>query len=119
MSNDTVNTDAPRDSETDSVVRIKSGQGSGERLPLFYIDDELFTIPKRPRPNIGLKYLKTLRTSGNAEMATAVLLNSMLGDGAYDALSDCDELEVPQLEEIVTIAKNTALGGLEQPTKNS
>jgi hypothetical protein len=58
-----------------------------QRVPLFYIDEEAYTVPRFPAPTIGLRYLKLAHEEGSDE-ANYWLLTSMLGDEGYEALMD-------------------------------
>jgi hypothetical protein len=60
------------------------------RIPLFYIDDVAYTVPKKPNPAIALKYLEKAHEEGSDE-ATYYLLTTMLGEEGYRALLDYAE----------------------------
>ena len=61
-----------------------------KRIPLFYIDDVAYTVPKDPSPSIGLKYLQIAHEeSGDA--ATYYLMTTMLGEEGFQALIDYAE----------------------------
>jgi hypothetical protein len=58
-----------------------------KRIPLFYIDEKVYTVPQFPAPTIGLKYLKLAHEEGSDE-ANYWLLSSMLGEEGYEALME-------------------------------
>jgi hypothetical protein len=87
-----------------------------ERVPLFYIGDDEYTIPKRIRRGVGLKYLRHAAEIGH-ELASVPLLIDVLGEDAYKALEDSRELEAEQLNEIVDIIVRQSLGKQEEEGK--
>lgn len=85
-----------------------------ERVPLFYIGDTEYTIPKEIPKGVALQYLRHAAERGH-ELATAPLLVRVLGEDAYEALEQSKGLTDEQLEKIVEIIVNLALG--KQETK--
>ena len=79
----------PSDEDDVDVLRFSSeakpDKRRDQRIPLFYIDDDPFTVPRFPDPAVGLKFLKILHEDGDGE-ANYYLLTSMLGQEGYDAL---------------------------------
>ncbi len=84
-----------------------------ERVPLFYIGDDEYTIPKHIPRGVALQYLRHASTVGH-EVATAPLLIRVLGEDAYMALEESKALEEEQLERIVDIIVAQALGKQEK-----
>ena len=80
-----------------------------ERVPLFYIGDTEYTIPKHIPRGVALQYLRQAGERGH-ELATAPLLIRVLGEDAYEALEQSKALEDEQLEAIVDIIVGQALG---------
>lgn len=80
-----------------------------ERVPLFYIGDDEYTIPKHIPRGVALQYLRHASEVGH-ELATAPLLIRVLGEDAYTALEQSKALEEDQLENIVNIIIRLALG---------
>ncbi len=102
-----------------SAVRLATtGAHLSERVPLFYIDDQVYTIAAKPRPNVALRYMYTLKTRGE-QIATAQLLEDLLGHDAYLALMDHDDLEQEQLTAIMQIAQKLTMGALEAATSGN
>ncbi|MET8826103.1 hypothetical protein ABZX40_13605 [Streptomyces sp. NPDC004610] len=80
-----------------------------ERVPLFYIGDTEYTIPKNIPKGVALQYLRQAGERGH-ELATAPLLIRVLGEDAYEALEQSKGLTDEQLESIVDIIVGQALG---------
>jgi hypothetical protein len=68
----------------------KADKKADQRVPLFYMDDEVYTVPRFPHPAVGLRYLKILHEEGDGE-AQYYLLTEMLGEDGYEALMDFSE----------------------------
>lgn len=85
-----------------------------ETVELFSIDGVSYHIPTKPRVNVALKYLKMARDEGT-DAAAAFLLEKLLGEEAYNALMDFDDLTDEALGQIVEAAQKVTLGGLEAP----
>jgi hypothetical protein len=80
-----------------------------ERVPLFYIGDDEYTIPKTIPKGVALQYLRQASEVGH-DLATAPLLIRVLGEDAYAALEESRGLSEEQLEKIVNIIVELALG---------
>jgi hypothetical protein len=80
-----------------------------ERVPLFYIGDDEYTIPKSIAPGVALKYMREAREHGR-DLATAPLLTAVLGEDAYRALEDSKALDDDQMEWIVNKVLDLAVG---------
>lgn len=87
-----------------------------ERVPLFYIGDDEYTIPKHIPKGVALQYLRQAAEIGH-ELATAPLLIRVLGEAAYTALEESETLDDDQLERIVDIIIKQALGEQEKEGK--
>lgn len=87
-----------------------------ERVPLFYIGDTEYTIPKEIPKGVALQYLRHAAEVGH-ELATAPLLIRVLGEDAYTALEQSKGLKDDQLERIVDIIIRLALGKQEKEGK--
>jgi hypothetical protein len=108
---------APDPDDPDFIRLVPSDDEA--RVPLFSIGDREFTILARPRPNIGLKYLRISRKpvskGGGEQAATDYLLTALLGEEGYEALTDFDELTSEQFAKVLAIASKVAFGALEVP----
>ncbi|MYS15166.1 hypothetical protein [Streptomyces sp. SID4982] len=87
-----------------------------ERVPLFYIGDTEYTIPKKIPKGVALQYLRKAAEVGH-ELATAPLLVRVLGEEAYTALEESEALDDEQLDSIVNIIVKQALGSQEKEGK--
>lgn len=88
-----------------------------EQVELFSIDGKSYTIPKKPRMNVALKTMKMIRTEGE-DAAAAYMLEAVIGEEAYDALTDYDDLDPETFRQIIAIAQKVVFGGLEGPKAN-
>lgn len=84
-----------------------------ERVPLFYLGDVEYTIPREIPPGAALQYLRQARESGH-ELATPPLLIRVLGEDAYMALEQSKAVREDQLERIVKLIVDLALGQKEK-----
>jgi hypothetical protein len=74
---------------------------------------EEYTIPKRHRPNIGLRFLWEMKTLGDG-VATANLLEAALGTEGFLALVGHDDLTVEQNERIQRMILSYTMGDVEK-----
>jgi hypothetical protein len=79
-----------------------------ERVPLFYIGDDEYTIPKTIPPGVALQFLREAREHGR-DIATAPLLTRVLGEDAYEALEQSKALTEDQMGWIVDKVLDLAL----------
>ena len=84
-----------------------------ERVPLFYIGDTEYTIPKEIPPGAALQFMREAREHGR-ELAAAPLLIRVLGEDAYMALEQSRALTEEQMEWIVNKVLDLALGRQEK-----
>jgi hypothetical protein len=84
-----------------------------ERIPLFFIGDTKYTIPKNIPPGVALEYLRRAGELGQ-EMATPPLLIRVLGEDAYLALEQSKAVTEEQLEQIVQLIIDLAMGRKEK-----
>lgn len=80
-----------------------------ERVPLFYIGDTPYSIPKVIPPGVALQFMREAREHGR-DLATAPLLTRVLGEEAYEALEQSRALTGDQLEWIVEKVLDLGLG---------
>jgi hypothetical protein len=98
------------------VLRLpkKREHVEGKRVPLFYIDDQAYTVPAKPHPTLGLRYLHILKTEGQGQ-ATYFLMNEMLGKEGYVALMEYDELTEEEYDQVLDKATKMIMGPKERP----
>ena len=80
-----------------------------ERVPLFYVGDVEYTIPKDIPSGVALQYLRLAGERGE-QFAAPILLTRVLGDEAYEALETSRALTDEQLQQIIDIVINLSLG---------
>jgi hypothetical protein len=103
------------------MISIKStGQEKdawkGDREPLFTIDDQEYTVPKKVPANVGLRAVDTVARLGEAD-GTRWLMVLMLGEDGWKALMDCDGLEPADLQAIQEVLRAKVFGDLEAEGK--
>jgi hypothetical protein len=105
-----------------SAVQLTSAPKSEgavvEMIDLFSIDGVMYQMPAKPRVNIALQYLNDARTVG-PEAAQMMLLEKMLGEKGYKALSEYDDLTADNLTEIMAVVQKHTMGALENAGGNS
>ena len=80
-----------------------------ERVPLFYIGDTEYSIPRDIPPGVALQYLRTAGEVGE-QFAAPTLLTRVLGEEAYEALESSRALKDDQLQRIIQIVIDLSLG---------
>lgn len=108
---------APEVAEDFVPVRLASkSTAPADRIVLFYVDEEEYSIPKRVGRNHGLRYLRTMRRQGEA-IAAQELLEILIGEDGYEALMECEDLTDEDLDKIMTRLRDMALGEVEEKGK--
>lgn len=95
-------------------IELKSATVEAEQIELFSIDGKSYTIPNKPRLNVALKTLKLVRTQGE-EAASAFMLEAVIGEEAFEALTEYDDLDAETFQQIILAAQKIVFGGLEAP----
>jgi hypothetical protein len=100
-------------------VALTSHDHTGEeRIVVFTLErpdgtvDE-FSIPKRHRPNVGLRFLWEMKTLGE-QIATVNLLETAFGTEGFLALIGHDDLTVEQNERIQRMVLSYTMGDVEK-----
>lgn len=99
--------------ENGGPIVVKSSGKARERVVLFTIDDEEFSVPAKPGPNVTLKFLDEMRRTGNEMFAALGLLEAMLGKENYQKLLDYDELEDELMSDILEQVVKLAMDRVE------
>ena len=89
-----------------------------ETVELFKIDGKAFVVSAKPRVNASLQLLRDTRKHG-PELAQLMLLEKMLGEEAYDALCDYEDLKPEDLKALSEACAKLSLGALENASGNS
>lgn len=98
--------------------KTRSAEVEVETEPLFYIDDVEYSIPKKLPANMGLRYLRLIRKRGQ-EIAADWLLEEVLGEAGYDALTSQDfEDDEASFEQLFKVIERRALGQKEGAAGN-
>lgn len=105
--------------ENGGPLVLKSSGKVAERVVLFTIDDEEFTVPAKPGINVTLKFLNEMRKSNNEMFAALGLLEAMLGTEKYDALLEYDELDDDTLGKILEQVVKLAMDRVEETSGKS
>lgn len=102
------------------IIRLSSKpkQGREKRIPLFYVDDRLYTMRGQATPTLGLRYMHVARTQG-PDAAADFALEALLGAEGYAALMACDDLSMDDLKAIVQRAVSIMQGPVEGPKGTS
>lgn len=95
-------------------VIVSSGKAR-ERVVLFTIDDEEYSVPAKPGPNVTLKFLDEMRRTGNEMFAALGLLEAMLGKEKYQDLLNYEELEDELLSDILEQVVGLAMSRVDGP----
>lgn len=106
-------------SNANGPIVVKSSGKNKERVVLFTIDDEEFTVPKKPGVNVTLKFINEMRKSNNEMFAALGLLEAMLGKEKYDQLLDYDELDDELLGKILEQVVKLAMERVEETSGKS
>lgn len=85
-----------------------------ERIALFSIDGVEYTIPKKVRTDVQLKFMRLNRE--NPDDAAAWLLETVLGTEAYGALESYPDLTPEDLQHVLFAALRVVFGMTEDET---
>lgn len=98
-------------------IELTTSTEEVEKLELFSIDGKSYYIDNKPRLNVALKTLKLIRKDGE-EAAIAYMMEAAIGEEAFDALTEYDDLDIETFQAIVQAAQKVVFGGLEAPKGN-
>jgi hypothetical protein len=102
---------------TESIALTTKSDEGIEQVELFSIDGKSYTIANKPRLNVALKTLKLMRKEGE-EVAMAYMMEAAIGEEAFDALTEYEDLDADTFGAIVSAAQKIVFGGLEAPKGN-
>jgi hypothetical protein len=102
----------PAADEEYELVELSSAIEDEERVALFSIDGEVFTVPKVVPQGISLEFVRLGREYGES-VAAVRLLERMLGPEAYTALEQCPTLDDKKMQKILDMAQKIAFGKAE------
>lgn len=108
---------ASRPTITPTRINPEAEPKKVERIPLFYIGDDEYTVPAELSPQDGLIALRMVRTRGS-DAATSWMVEKALGEKGYDALIACESITREQVKEILGNLQRMYMGDLEAMTGN-
>lgn len=79
-----------------------------ERIEVFEVDDVVYSLPKKVSAGVSLKYLK-LQAEEGPDAAMYFVMTKMLGQEAFDVLSEHEDLDKDDLGRIMEIVEKHAL----------
>jgi hypothetical protein len=103
---------------TKGPVVLRRSSEPVEMVDLFTIDEVTYQIPAKPNVNIALKYLRVLKRQGEL-VATSGLLEDLLGEEGFEALTNYEDLTEEDFEAVMTAAQKVTMGSLENTLGNS
>jgi hypothetical protein len=83
---------------------------AGERVDLFSIGDETYTMLAHPPGNLPLKYMEIVATKG-VDIAVQHVMSVVLGEETWQAAVDCEDITKEQLAQLMDIVLKHGLGG--------
>jgi hypothetical protein len=95
------------------VLEFKSKGKKKDRVLLFKIDDEEFTVPKKPGMGTVMRYLNVARKSGNDLFAAQALVEEMLGEEKWNAFLEWEDLDDEIMGQVIEKCINIAVASVE------
>lgn len=86
---------------------------SAETVDVFSLDGTTYTMPKEPRPSVGLRFVWEMKTLGEMD-AVANLLIGTVGRDAFEALTKAEGMTAAQWEQLQQFVMERTVGGQEQ-----
>ena len=102
----------PLDLDGFEPVRLSSAPVAEDRIPLFYVDETEYTIPRTISRGVSLWFLRLAGEIGETRAAPQ-LLERLLGEEGYQALVDSPSLTDDELNAIIDLAVRVAFGQVE------
>ena len=82
-------------------------------LTLFRLNGEDYRVPARPPVALALRFLDDLNRKGE-DLAVAAMLPRLLGEDAWQALLQEDDLTMEEFEAIAKAAGNLLMGSVKE-----
>ena len=98
-----------------STKREKNDEDAAT-IVLFRLDGKEFRVPAEPKPVVALRYLHGIRKHG-PDVAAADLLAALLGEEAWDALVEYDDLTPDEFQAILQAVHSLVAGVMEGPAQ--
>lgn len=102
--------------ENSGPIVVKSSGVKKDRVVLFTIDDQDFTVPAKPGMRVAMKFLNQMKKSDNEMYGVLQLLEDMLGEEQYNAFLDYDELSDDLIGRVAEQCIALALGNAKETT---
>lgn len=83
-----------------------------ERIDVFSIDGEMYSMPAEIDGHFALEVLEQIRTSG-VESVVAWMVEEAVGSKGYRALRNCQTLKTSDLKAVINIVQDHVLGAVE------
>jgi len=98
------------------IIRLRTAASPAEeeRIPVFEIDDVVYTMATKVKTNQGLQYMHLARTRGT-EMAIDYAMEITLGKEGFQALREFEDLTEEDLAAVIEKATATLTGAVEGP----
>lgn len=103
----------PVEDTKDDVLSFKSKKQEKDRVVLFTIDDEEFTVPKKPGMGTVMRYLNVARKSGNDLFAAQALVEEMLGEDKWDTFLNWEDLDDEIMGKVIEKCVGIAVASVE------
>lgn len=71
-----------------------------EQVPIFEVDDKVFSMSSAPRAEVGLRFIELMSTEG-PDRAAHYLLTETLGEKAYHALTAVVGLQTDDFQGVL------------------
>lgn len=103
----------------DKTLAFKSNKAKkADRVVLFTIDDDEFTVPKKPGMGTVMRYLNVARKTGNDLFAAQALVEEMLGEEAWDKFLNWEDLDDEVMGAVIEKCVSLAIKSVEGTAKN-
>jgi len=107
------------DASEPEVLAFKSKAKAKEyRVALFTIDDEEYTVPKKPGFKVVMRYLNVARKTGNDLYAAQQLCEDMLGAEAWERFLDWDDLDDDTMGKVIEKCVSLATASVNETAGN-
>jgi hypothetical protein len=95
------------------VLEFKSKKEKKDRVVLFKIDDEEFTVPKKPGMGTVMRYLNVARKTNNDLFAAPALVEELLGAEAWEKFLNWEDLDDEIMGKVIEKCVNLAVASVE------
>jgi hypothetical protein len=105
---------ASKPAEKPKLIELNAPTAEVARVELFSINGKAYTVPTSMPQNKGLRYVNIARKQG-PEASADYLLETLLGEEAYDALMDYDALTEEDMTNILEAVTAIAIASAQNP----